>query len=241
MSRLQVLLLIALAGCSSPARSETISFDEVAPGTIINGETINGVLFDFKPTSADCQSTMQGPSPSECPVGDEAFVYDLIGATNFSGNSLFLPGEFSTAFGPMTPAVLTLTFINGPVNTLGFQYAIEFPNANATLDAGTVFLYDTMGSLITSSLLHAPFNIKSHAGEGTFSYSGRPVSRAVVEVSNLLDFDTTPAIDTITYQAVPEPGTVGVVSIGICALVWVHGKRLRKRRKRDQIAPRVTR
>jgi hypothetical protein len=50
----------------------------------------------------------------------------------------------------------------------------------------------------------------------------------VLEVSNLLAFDTTPAIDTITYQPVPEPGTVGLVSVAVCAaLGLINCKRLR--------------
>jgi hypothetical protein len=110
---------------------------------------------------------------------------------------------------------------------LGFQYAIEFPNANASLNAGTIYLYDSAGLLVVSSLLHAPFNTSSHTAEGAFNYSGRPVTRMVLQVSNLLDFDTTPAIDTITYQPVPEPGTVGLVSAAICAaLALINCKRL---------------
>lgn len=216
---LRVLLFSIVLGTAVPAVAETITFDEVPLYTLINGQTIKGVLFSFVPPIS--VPTVQ---PEQAVVLGDSVVGPAV--SNLTGNWLLLPGEFS--YDPYgVRATLTLNFLNGPVNSLSFQFAVSDPNCHCDTGAGSLDLFDSANLLLGSTYLGGRYNPLSHADEGTFAYSGAPVSRAVLTVANLVNNDTTPIIDTITFQATPEPGTMFGVASALIGLAVIRRNRHR--------------
>jgi hypothetical protein len=199
------ILLFSFVGTLSPAVANTITFNEAPLYTSINGQTIKGVLFSF----VDRQAIIFG-DPNE--------------PSNVTGNYLLLPGEASEP-GKGPPVTLILTFLNGPVSSLSFQFAVPDPDCQCALNAGSLELFDSANSpLGVSSYLFAQYNPSSHSDEGTFIYRGAPVSRAVLTVANLVNNGTTPIIDTITFQETPEPGTMFGVASALIGLAVIRRK-----------------
>ena len=205
------MLLLSVVGTAVPAVANTITFDEAPLFTSINGQTIDGVLFslaNYSHSQAIIFNTPKEPS-------------------NVMGNYLLLPGE-APGPGKWPAETLSLNFLNGPVSSLSFQFAVPGPNCQCALSAGSLELFDSANSpLGVSTYLFGLYNPISHSDEGTFIYNGAPVSRAVLTVANLVNNDTTPIIDTITFQATPEPGTMFVVASALIGLAVISRNRHR--------------
>jgi hypothetical protein len=208
--KLQVLL--GLLVICLPLSSEVITFDEFG-GPFIDGETVKNVHFEFQPAE----------SFDSTEIGDEAIIFSNPGASNLDGSVLLLPGEMS-GFMP-TRALLTMSFLS-PAVSLSFQYAVPGPNCQCAVGAGLLSLFDAAGAEIASAGLSTVFNMDTHAAEGSFSYSGAPFVRAELTVANLINQDTTPFMDTISFQsAVPEPGSFCLLLVALPPLLWLRTRR----------------
>jgi hypothetical protein len=205
-----MLVFSVLLGIVVPAAAETITFDEASLYAFFGTQTIKGVRLSFVP----CRYGDVWSSPWFC---DQAEVVTNLYFSNLTGSVLMLPGEFSI---PGDPSTLTLDFLNGPVRSLSFQFAAS-PNCQCSIPVGSLDLFDGANSILHSTELIAAFSPVSHQSEGTFTYAGAPVSRAVLTVRNLVSQDTTPFIDTITFQTAPEPATLFVVASALIGLVVI--------------------
>jgi hypothetical protein len=203
------ILLFSVVGTLFPAVANTITFNEAPLFTSINGQTIKGVLFSFVANYSNGQAIIFGGSNEP---------------SNVTEHYLLLPGEASEP-GKGPAATLSLNFLNGPVTSLSFQFAVPSPDCQCALNAGSLELFDSADSpLGVSSYLFAQYNPSSHSDEGTFIYRGAPVSRAVLTVANLVNNGTTPIIDTITFQETPESGTMFGVASALIGLAVIRRK-----------------
>ena len=174
-------------GTGGVAQAVTLTFDEL-PFQPVDNLSFQGVTFDFKVGGVDSTDARYGAGGP----GAITFVQD--------------PSLEGDAAG-----ILTLDFAE-PTSLLNFGVAL---NTFGSLTPGfTVELFDPA----LMSLGITPVNTSSLVSftEGLFTYSGAPVTRAVI------DFNETAAnrfaLDNLTFggsQSVPEPtSTLGVLALG---------------------------
>jgi hypothetical protein len=176
-------------GTGGAAQAVTLTFDEL-PFQPVDNLSFQGVTFDFKVGGVDSTDARYGAGGP----GSITFVQD--------------PSLEGTASG-----VLTLDFATA-ISTLQFGVAL---NTFASLTPGfTVELFNPA----LMSLGITPVNTSSLVSftEGLFTYSGAPVTRAVI------DFNETAAgrfaLDNLIYEPaistpVPEPASlIGLLALG---------------------------
>ena len=179
-------------GTGGAAQAVTLTFNEL-PSQPVDNLSFQGVTFDFKVGGVDSTDAARTRRPAGGP-GSITFVQD--------------PSLEGTASG-----VLTLDFATA-ISTLQFGVAL---GTVASLTPGfTVELFDPA----LMSLGITPVNTSSlvSATEGLFTYSGAPVTRAVI------DFNETAAnrfaLDNLIYEPaistpVPEPASLtGLLALG---------------------------
>jgi hypothetical protein len=171
----------------NPSGETTLTFDEL-PFQPVDNLSLLGVTFDFKVGGVDSTDAIYGAGGP----GTITFVQD----PSLEGNAA---------------GILTLDFTE-PTSLLNFGVALS---TFGSLTPGfTVELFDPA----LMSLGITPVNTSSLLSftEGLFTYSGAPVTRAVI------DFNETAAgrfaLDNLTFggsQSVPEPtSTLGVLAFG---------------------------
>jgi hypothetical protein len=171
----------------NPSGETTLTFDELSPQPVDNLSLL-GVTFDFKVGGVDSTDATYGAGGP----GTITFVQD----PSLEGNAA---------------GILTLDFAE-PTSLLNFGVALN--TFNSLTPGFTVELFDPA----LMSLGITPVNTSSLVSftEGLFTYSGAPVTRAVI------DFNETAAnrfaLDNLTFggsQSVPEPtSTLGVLAFG---------------------------
>ncbi|MBC7928888.1 MAG: PEP-CTERM sorting domain-containing protein, partial [Bryobacteraceae bacterium] len=116
---------------------------------------------------------------------------------------------------------LTLTFLNGPVGAFGFQ----FDGLEGTRHTGGIVeVFDSSNELIRTTNLVAitPGKSPYFNASGAYRYTGVPISRVVYTVADLIVFDRSPAIDNVSFESTPEPGSLVVVASALAGLVAVR-------------------
>jgi hypothetical protein len=107
--------------------------------------------------------------------------------------------------------ILTLDFLT-PTSVLQFGVALL---DTGTLTPGlTVDLYDAGLNFLQQIAVNTSSLISFT--EGQFSYAGTPVGRAVLDFNLSSRF----ALDNLTYNAAPIPGTVLLLGSGLLSLLW---------------------
>ena len=114
--------------------------------------------------------------------------------------------------------ILTLDFAH-PTHMLEFGLALDTQRPVAA--AYTVELFDnTLASLGTVTANTDPLVFWS---EGMFSYSGTPVSRAVIGFND--QYARRFAIDNLTTNTIPAPGAILLGSLGAGRVGWLRRRR----------------
>lgn len=165
------------------------------PPQPVNGLTFQGITFGFTVGGNPSTDATFGGSGP----GTITFVQD----PSLEGNSA---------------GVLTIDFTGGPTSTLSFGVAVSTTDP---LSPGfTVSLFDPTANLLgTFPVNTSPLVFFS---EAEFSLSGPQIGRAVVTFSG-----SGPrfALDNITYESIPEPGTLGLMTLSALALGAVLWRR----------------
>jgi hypothetical protein len=155
---------------------QTLTFDEL-PFQPVDGLHFKGVTFDFKVGGVDSTAASYGS-------------FSFLGQTTFTSD----PSLVGTTLG-----VLTLDF-DRPVSAFNFGVALAAPFATVP-SAANVTLYDASAGLVGN------FSVDVTPGffvypSGQFSYSGTPVTRAVITFNSV--FASTFVLDNLTFVPVAD-------------------------------------
>jgi hypothetical protein len=187
-------------GTANAAKAETLIFDELGSPTPVDGLTVSGVTFDFKIDGVDSNDAIYN---SSFPPGFPPNLFANLQQPLLDGNGR---------------GILTLDFAE-PASELEFAVGLE------TFAPTTAGLSVELFTAESQSLGITPVNTSPQAtlSEGLFTYSGEPVTRAV------LDFDETQfglnptqaprfSLDNLSYTSstpVPEASSLAaLVALG---------------------------
>jgi len=195
-------VLVCLFASTARADPVTVRFDELPDGTPVNNVNLFGVTFGF---------TLNGAASTDA-------RFRRVGPRNQT--YVQCPCLEGTAAG-----VLTLDFA-APTPMLSFGFA-RVTNLNL-FPGATIQLFDAESVLLgapTIDLVRVPpFDFP----EGLFSYTGVPVSRAVITFNNPpagLRF----ALDNLTFDQpaapIPEPATLLLVGTGLAGIAGIRRRR----------------
>jgi hypothetical protein len=192
-----ICILLVLMSAGAANAAVTLTFDEL-PTQPVDGLSYMGVTFGFK---------VDGSPSTDA-------VYNGIGP----GNLTYLqdPTLEGTSAG-----ILTLDF-SAPTDLLEFGVALN--SYFDTALAYVVKLYDSSYALSGTFIGDtSPLVLWS---EGLFTYSGAPVSRAVISFNE--QAGSRFAIDNLTFNpgnTIPAPGAVLLGSIGLGLVNWLRRRK----------------
>lgn len=195
MKKLGAILALALFMSAPAAQAgSTLTFDEL-PYQSVDGLTYEGVTFGFT----------VGGSPST-----DAY-YGGIGP----GTLTYLRGK--TLEGS-AEGILTLDFAS-PVSQLEFGLALN--TKDPVTGAYTVELFDD--SLASMGIITQNTNPLVYWSEDQFTYSGTPISRAVIDLNDC--YARRFAIDNLGTSTTPAPGAILLGSIGVSFVGWLRRRK----------------
>lgn len=150
------------------------------------------------------------------PTGDltsQTFYGDLsfTNATQFGVDSRLPDDGYGITNSPNTS--MTVTFLNG-TNSASFTWATAGTGVNFH-----AYAYDSGGNLVDS--------YDFSAGSTTGSQNGTATLTGAISYIVFSDGGAQIAIDTLTYNAVPEPASLALLGLGMGAIV-VHRRRKSK-------------
>lgn len=195
MKKLVAIYVLAMLMSTGAAEAtSTLTFDEMSYQPV-DGLSYGGVTFGFN----------IGWNPST-----DAY-YNALGP----GTLTYLEGS---SLEGNTRGTLTLDFAS-PTNLL--EFGISLNSYDPIASAYTVELFDA--SLVSIDFLTRDTNPLIVWSEDMFTYSGTPISRAVI------NFDEQSArrfaIDNLSTNSIPAPGAILLGSIGVSCVGWLRRRR----------------
>jgi hypothetical protein len=191
---LAICVLAALMSTGAADAAVTLEFDEL-PYQSVDGLSYNRVTFGFGISGSPSTDAHYNA------IGPGMLMY--VQDSSLEGNA---------------QGVLTLDFAK-PTHMLEFGLALDTQRPVA--GAYTVELFDnTLASLGTVTANTDPLVFWS---EGMFSYSGTPVSRAVIGFND--QYARRFAIDNLTTNTIPAPGAILLGSLGAGCVGWLRRRR----------------
>ena len=171
---------------------------------------VAGVTFDFKEGGLDSLDAYYGYN--EVPPNGWARIQGLFGEGSAAG-------------------VLSLDF-DSPTATLRFDFALNLEEH--VTSAVKVSLFDA--ALVPLGDFFADASVLTDFAEGSFSYRGTPVKRAVLDFND--DGASRFALDNVVYGVdVPEPAAATVVGLALAAWTTHWARRRRTCASRDGANP----
>ena len=191
---LAICVLATLMSTGTTQAASTLTFEEL-PYQSVDGLSYEGITFGFT----------IGGNPST-----DAYYNALgPGALTYVQDSV-LEGN--------AQGILTLDFAL-PTNLLEFGVALD--TRRPVAGAYTVELFDkSLGSI---GIISENTNPLVYWSEGSFAYSGTPVSRAVINFNE--QYSQRFAVDNLNTNTVPAPGAILLGGIGAGLVGWLRRRR----------------
>jgi hypothetical protein len=176
----------------------TVNFDSQTPGTDLTGQTLSGAT--FTPNTASPLLVISGATGVRFAMSPS------------SGLNLLSPGGSDTS---LEDDGLIITF-GIPTRAAGIDVVFDAPDG---LSFVSVNFYDVSNTLIASnSFIPAP------SGAPGYQFVGLVADTAIIKRIEFIEFDNTAAddhvgYDTLTFMAIPEPGTAALLALGAVGVV----------------------
>ncbi|KPK45104.1 MAG: hypothetical protein AMJ65_00895 [Phycisphaerae bacterium SG8_4] len=195
MKKLGAILALALFVSAPAAQAgSTLTFDEL-PFQSVDGLSYKGVTFGFTVCGSPSTDAHYGG------IGPGTLTY-LEGKT-LEGNAR---------------GILTLDFAS-PISQLEFGLALN--TRDPVTGAYTVELFDD--SLASMGVISQNTNPLIYWSEEQFTYSGTPISRAVIDFNQ--SYARRFAVDNLSTNTVPAPGAILLGSIGASFVGWLRRRK----------------
>lgn len=207
------LAALGLAPGLLPGHAGVLTFDDwalVGNFPYLDDGQVAGVTFDFKEGGVDSLDASYGYN--HVPPNGWARIQGLFGEGSAAG-------------------VLALDF-DEPTATLSFDFALNLEQD--VTSAVKVSLFDV--ALKPLGHFFADATVLTDFAEGSFSYQGPPVRRAVLDFND--DEASRFALDNVVYGVdVPEPAAAAVVGLALAAGTALRAHRRRTCASRDGARP----
>lgn len=195
-----IWMVVGLLSAGAANAAVTLTFDEL-PTQPVNGLTYKGVTFGFTIGGSPSTDALY----SDVGPGAITFLQDTVLEGNSSG-------------------ILTLDFAQ-PTNML--QFGIALNSFYPAIPAYSVQLFNSsLGWVANLSQNTYPLVVWS---EDLFSYSGTPITRAIIDFNEQVAGRF--ALDNLTHNpvgsvnAIPAPGAILLGSIGVGFVSWLRRRR----------------
>ena len=189
-----ILVLAVLMSAATTQAASTLTFDEL-PHQSVDGLSYGGVTFGFTVGGSPSTDAYYGAG------GPGALTY--LQGGSLEGNA---------------QGILTLDFAS-PTNLL--EFGIALTTTTPLTGAYTVELFDK--SLGSVGIMSENTNPLVYWSEDKFSYSGTPVSRAVIDFNE--QHARRFAIDNLSTNTIPAPGAILLGSIGVSCVGWLRRRK----------------
>ena len=189
-----ILVLAVLMSAGTVQAASTLTFDEL-PLQSVDGLSYEGVTFGFAVDGSPSTDAYYGA------IGPGTLTY--VQGRSLEGNAR---------------GILTLDFAS-PTNLL--EFGIALTTTTPLTGAYTVELFDkSLGSI---GIMSENTNPLIYWSEDKFSYSGTPVSRAVIDFND--QYARRFAIDNLSTNTIPAPGAILLGSIGVSCVGWLRRRK----------------
>ena len=189
-----ILVLAVLMSAGTVQAASTLTFDEL-PLQSVDGLSYEGVTFGFAVDGSPSTDAYYGA------IGPGTLTY--VQGRSLEGNAR---------------GILTLDFAS-PTNLL--EFGIALTTTTPLTGAYTVELFDkSLGSI---GIMSENTNPLIYWSEDKFSYSGTPVSRAVIDFNE--QYARRFAIDNLSTNTIPAPGAILLGSIGVSCVGWLRRRK----------------